>query len=81
MLGVAGAPPGAYSVLYLGRRRDSVTVEAYRHLVDPFSSAGMTGEMVAPRRLIECDVAVTHLLDLRQGDAQKTVGHACRVPE
>jgi hypothetical protein len=27
-------PPGAYSVFYLGRPRDSVVVEAYRHLVD-----------------------------------------------
>ena len=43
-------PPGIYSVLYLGRPRSSVAVEAYRHLVDPFAEDGMTGDMVAPRR-------------------------------
>src|SRR5947207_11808567 len=67
-------PAGAYSVLYLGRPRASVTVEAYRHLVDPFAEAGMTGEMVAPRRLLICDVAVTEILDLRTKEAQWRVG-------
>jgi hypothetical protein len=67
-------PAGGYSVLYLGRPRASVTVEAYRHLVDPFAEAGMTGDMVAPRRLLICEVAVTEILDLRTEEAQWRVG-------
>jgi RES domain-containing protein len=67
-------PPGAYSVLYLGRPRSSVTVEAYRHLVDPFAADGMTGAMVAPRRLIVCDVTVTEVLDLRTPEGRAAVG-------
>lgn len=67
-------PPGAYSVLYLGRPRASVTVEAYRHLVDPFADNGMTGDMVTPRRLLTCEVSVTEILDLRTVDAQRGVG-------
>src|ERR1700694_4302613 len=56
-------PRGAYPVLYLGRPLSSVTVEAYRLLVDPFS--GMTGDMVAPRHLYTYDLRVSELLDLR----------------
>lgn len=67
-------PPGGYSVLYLGRPRASVTVEAYRHLVDPFTDEGMTGDMVAPRRLLICEVAITTVLDLRSLQAQVAVG-------
>jgi len=67
-------PPGGYSVLYLGRPRASVTVEAYRHLVDPFIDEGMTGDMVAPRRLLVCEVAITNVLDLRSLEAQIAVG-------
>jgi len=67
-------PPGAYSVLYLGRPRDSIAVEAYRHLVDPFTDDGMTGDMVAARRLVVCDVAVTEILDLRGADGRLAVG-------
>lgn len=67
-------PPGAYSVLYLGRPRASVTVEAYRHLVDPWADEGMTGELVAPRRLLTCDIAATEILDLRSREAQRRVG-------
>lgn len=65
-------PPGAYSVLYLGRPRDTVVVEAYRHLVEPFE--GMTGDIVAPRRLVMCQVDVTEILDLRSPDALAMVG-------
>jgi len=67
-------PPGAYSVLYLARPRSSVVAEAYRHLVDPFVDAGMTGDMVAPRRVLTCDVHVTEVLDLRPAAAQAAVG-------
>lgn len=69
-------PPGSYSVLYLGRPHTSVTVEAYRHLVDPFAEFGMTGDMVAPRRLLTCEVSVTEILDLRGEAAQRRVGLA-----
>ena len=65
--------PGMCSVLYLGRPRRSVTVEAYRHLVDPFATDGMTADMVAPRRLLVCEVDVTEILDLRAKQAQHAV--------
>jgi hypothetical protein len=61
-------------VLYLGRPRASIAVEAYRHLVDPFADEGMTGDLVAPRRLLICEVAVTEVLDLRSREAQARVG-------
>lgn len=57
--------PGAYSVLYLGRPRESVVVEAYRHLVDDID--GMTGANVGPRRLLQVEVTLTSILDLRVG--------------
>jgi RES domain-containing protein len=65
-------PPGAFSVLYLGRPRPSVVVEAYRHLVDPFE--GMTPDMVQPRRLLVVEVSVSDVLDLRDESAAATVG-------
>jgi hypothetical protein len=64
--------PGAYSVLYLGRPRDSVVVEAYRHLVDDIE--GMTGDQVGPRRLLTVEVSLTSVLDLRVPENQQTVG-------
>lgn len=42
--------------------------------MDPFAEQGMTGDMVAPRRLLACDVSVTEVLDLRTKDAWLTVG-------
>lgn len=65
-------PPGGFSVLYLGRPRQSVVVEAYRHLVDPFE--GMTGEMVQPRRLLTVEIDVTNVLDLTSPEAVRSVG-------
>jgi RES domain-containing protein len=65
-------PPGTFSVLYLGRPRPSVVIEAYRHLVDPFD--GMTGEMVRPRRLLVVQVGVSDVLDLRDPSAAASVG-------
>ena len=65
-------PPGAFSVLYLGRPQPSVIVEAYRHLVDPFD--GMTGDMVQPRRILVVDVDVVDVLDLRDTAAADSVG-------
>jgi len=67
-------PARTFSVLYLGRPRASVVVEAYRHLVDPFSDNGMTGDLVAPRRILTCQVNVTEILDLRSQAAQTQVG-------
>lgn len=67
-------PPGTFSVLYLGRPRDSVVVEAYRHQVDPFVADGMTGAMVQPRRLLAVEVTVTEVLDLRTPEALAAVG-------
>jgi hypothetical protein len=65
-------PEGAYPVLYVGRPTESVIVEAYRHLVD--SIEGMRPELVAPRRLLTCEVHVTKILDLRDAGNQRTVG-------
>jgi hypothetical protein len=64
--------PGAYSVLYLGRPRASVVVEAYRHLVDDVE--GMRPELVGPRVLLTVDVALTNVLDLREAEQQEAVG-------
>jgi RES domain-containing protein len=65
-------PPGAFSVLYLGRPRPSIVIEAYRHLVDPFE--GMTGDMVQPRRFLVVEVSVSEVLDLRGESAAAAVG-------
>lgn len=63
---------GAYPVLYLGRPPESVTVEAYRHLVDPFP--GMTGAMVAPRHFYTYEVSVQQVVDLTDPENLKAVG-------
>lgn len=65
-------PRGAFPVLYLGRPRDSVTVEAYRHLVDAVED--MRPELVAPRKFLTCSVSVTKVVDLRSTEAQLAVG-------
>lgn len=65
-------PAGAYPVLYLGRPRDSVVVEAYRHLVEPIE--GMRPELVGPRRLLTCRVRITNVLDLRTKENVEIVG-------
>lgn len=56
-------PPGAFPVLYVDRPTASVTIEAYRHLVDDVE--GMTGDNVGPRLLWTCHVSVSSVLDLR----------------
>jgi hypothetical protein len=68
------SPPRRFPVMYLGRPRDSVVIEAYRHLVDPFIEDGMTGEMAAPRRILTVAVKVAEVLDLRSDEAQTQVG-------
>jgi RES domain-containing protein len=65
-------PPGAYEVLYLGRPRESVVVEAYRHLVDDVE--GMRPEAVGPRRVLIAKVNVSEILDLRLPQSREEVG-------
>lgn len=65
-------PPGGFGVLYLGRPRPSVVVEAYRHLVDDVP--GMRPELVKPRRLHIVQISVERVLDLRSLEAQEHVG-------
>lgn len=50
-----------FPVIYLGRPPDSVTIEAYRHLVE---ADGIPVEMVQPRRLYTITVDVERVLDL-----------------
>ena len=65
-------PPGGFPVLYLGRPTSSVTVEAYRHLVDDVE--GMTGAKVGPRTLWTVELSVTSVLDLREPASRNAVG-------
>lgn len=65
-------PAGAFPVLYVGRPTVSVTVEAYRHLVDDVE--GMTGDQVGARTPWTCKIAVTNVLDLREGSSRDAVG-------
>ena len=65
-------PAGAFPVLYVGRPTASVTVEAYRHLVDDVE--GMTSDKVGPRTLWTCQIAVTNVLDLREASSRAAVG-------
>ncbi len=67
-------------MLYLGRPRDSVVVEAYRHLVgDELDNPNALAATVLERRLLTVEVKVQNVLDLREeangraldlGDAQ-----------
>ena len=65
-------PPEAFPVLYLGRPTASVVAEAYRLLVDGVE--GMTPELVGPRRLLQCHVSVTRVLDMRDDDTRGLLG-------
>jgi RES domain-containing protein len=67
-------PAGAYPVIYLGRPRASVVVEAYRRLVDDVD--GMTGDKVGPRRVLTANVHVTEILDLTDPDSRDEIGLA-----
>jgi hypothetical protein len=67
--------PRAYEVLYLGRPRDSVVIEAYRHLVDDeLDDAQQLAASVLERRVITCMVAAPNILDLRPRSSRETVG-------
>jgi hypothetical protein len=64
----------AFEVLYLGRPRESVVVEAYRHLVD--DELDLPGELAAAvieRRVLTCEVKVNNILDLRSQKARTRV--------
>jgi RES domain-containing protein len=66
-----------FTVLYLGRPRSSVIVEAYRHLVDPLEDDADRAAILAtvrPRVLVTCHVDVSTLLDLRTAGARNTAG-------
>jgi hypothetical protein len=67
--------PRAYEVLYLGRPRDSVVIEAYRHLVDDeLDDAQSLAASVLERRVITCTVVAPNILDLRPSASQEAVG-------
>ena len=72
-----GAPNG-FPVLYLGRPRESVVIEAYRHLVDPVADDQDTADQLArtikPRMLVTAQVDVDDILDLRSAGARVQVG-------
>lgn len=68
-----GRSPG-YPLLYFGRPTDSVTVEAYRHLVDPVVDDPDIVEHLIPRVLITVEVQVTEILDLRTPRARMELG-------
>jgi RES domain-containing protein len=63
-----------HPVLYLGKPTDSVTVEAYRHLIDPVVTDGGAAPSVRPRVLITCEVSVTNILDLRSAATRALSG-------
>lgn len=51
-----------FEVLYLGRPRESVVVEAYRHLVDDeLDEAQSLAATVLERRIVTCRVAVPNV--------------------
>lgn len=62
-----------FPILYLGRPKSSVTVEAYRHLVDPVDDPDIVNHLV-PRVLVEVNVDVTEILDLRPARARVELG-------
>lgn len=56
----------AFEVIYLGRPRESVVAEAYRHLVDDeLDSPKELAVAVIERRILTCEVSVENILDLR----------------
>lgn len=60
-----------FPVLYLGSPRDSVVVEAYRHLIDPVEDQQ---PMLVPRVLVTVKVAATEIVDLRTAGGRLSVG-------
>ncbi|UZJ26968.1 RES family NAD+ phosphorylase (plasmid) [Rhodococcus antarcticus] len=70
-LGRWGTADG-FPVLYLGRPRESVVVEAYRHLVDPVEDP-MPASAFVPRVCVSATVAINEVLDLRSAAARVTI--------
>lgn len=68
-----GRNPG-FPLLYLGRPTESITVEAYRHLVDPVEDDPNILDHLAPRVLATAEVRVTEILDLRTPRARMELG-------
>jgi len=69
--GIGGRWGRAFPVIYLGRPQDSITVEAYRHLVE---EVGIRPESVRPRTFYTVEVAVARVLDLTVKDHLAAVG-------
>jgi hypothetical protein len=66
-----------FPVLYLGSPLESVIVEAYRHLVDPYLDQEEREKIAAGihgRLLVHARIAVTNILDLRSPGARLTAG-------
>jgi RES domain-containing protein len=64
--------PDSFAVLYLGRPRESVVVEAYRHYVD--NEPGMRPELVRPRVMRQCTVRIEQILDLTTAQGRISAG-------
>lgn len=65
----------AFEVLYLGRPRQSIVVEAYRHLIDDeLDSAFELAASILERRVITCEVDVPNVLDLRPEAVRAALG-------
>ena len=64
-----------YEVLYLGRPRGSVVIEAYRHLVDDEldDTAGALAANVLERRIVTCKIDVPNILDLRPDPIRQAI--------
>ncbi len=74
----------AYEVLYLGRPRGSVVIEAYRHLVDDeLDDTGALAASVLERRIVTCKIDVPKVLDLRESATRAALSltdvHGLRV--
>lgn len=60
--------------MYLGRPRDSVAAEAYRHLVDDELDFPEMAAEVLERRIITCEIDVPGVIDLRPEAVRQTLG-------
>ena len=62
----------AHDVLYLGRPRDSIVAEAYRHLVDDdLDDSRKLAAAVLERRLVIARVDISGIVDIRSRDARE----------
>jgi hypothetical protein len=71
--------PRAFEVLYMGRPRPSVVVEAYRHLVDDELDYPELAASVLERRIIACEIDVPGILDLRPKAVRDHLGLSDQV--